>query len=448
MNGDPNPYAPPTVAEPEFQSSRFWQVVGIDLLAKSGATLPKVDLDTGVFEGPMKSIPRVVKTTRPMAIFTGLAFFGIYLFLREYLGLQSLGLLLPFFILLFLAKRLGILRDNLSSVLRVWTFVEESRAKRYTLRRRMRLGVLFLIFFSILAPPFLDNPGITWILIWLRWVLPLGALTIIALAIWSLMDRPKIRTKAESPGWMRISRVHPDALSYLMAEEQQGMQQEEVGPIHRKRLVHTVYYHKYPLRMLIGHRIWNPLAIFQITIMKFLRSKLLVRPAYHFSEAEKLPLEKLCPPLQQSIASWLAGHGDWSYVIGDHLTSPAGDLTVENAVLASPDRMHCIQFTRAWLEQKPEKGVTQYHFMTWLADGKHVTTHNHPCLSLSNPHLHHRAKGNPDQVFSAHLKNLSGLEPSAAMDIPELLERLEREKEETDLLLTEKGYQSGTHEAI
>jgi hypothetical protein len=98
------------------------------------------------------------------------------------------------------------------------------------------------------------------------------------------------------------------------------------------------------------------------------------------------------------------------------------------------------------MEQTPAKGVTQFRFMTWLADGNHITTHDHPVFALSNPHLHHRASGTPDQVFQAHLRNLSGHAVDPSSGVTHLRARLLHEKEETDRLLTEKGLQSEVRE--
>jgi hypothetical protein len=208
-----------------------------------------------------------------------------------------------------------------------------------------------------------------------------------------------------------------------------------------ERRIRTVYYHRYPLRLLIGHRIRNPFAILQVSLMKLFRSKLLVREAYHFSEATETPLDSLCQPLREAAESWLADHPGWAFVTGDRLPSPAGDLVMETAVLVSPGLEHCATLIRAWMEQTPAKGVTHFRFITWLEDGNHVTTHDHPYLALSNPHLHHRASGKPEQVFQAHLQNLSGHAVAPSSGIEHLRARLLQEKEEGDRLTTEHGLQ-------
>ena len=447
MSTDPNPYAPPGVAEPEVQSTRYWYVQGTDLLAKNGATLPKVDLDTGVHEGPMTAFPRVVKVTNPADILKGLALLGAVFFLRDYFHLEKFGLFLPFFILLLLLKRIGVLRESTNSVVRVWSFIETPRAKRSILRRRLRIGAMILMFMTIMCPPFLDGALPDFLAIWFQWILPAGILTMLGLAIWAIFDRPKTKTKVDSPGWLRFSGIDPQALAHLRADEEAYHLQHAALATYRKRLVRTVFYHRYPLRMLIGHRIYNPFAILQLFLMKFLRSKLLVRQAYHFSEAEEVSLGNLCPPLREAAESWLAARPDWIFITGERLPSPAGDLVVECADIASPGLEHCLRITRAWMEQKPEKGITQFTFMTWHADGSHSSTVDQPYLALRNPQLHHRASGPPERVFQAHLRHLSGHTISPAASIPELHARLLDEKEETDRLLTEHHLQDETREA-
>jgi hypothetical protein len=246
----------------------------------------------------------------------------------------------------------------------------------------------------------------------------------------------------ECRGWLSISPIHPDALAFLSAREAERKSTENKDGEPKKRRIRTVYYHRYPLRLLIGHRILNPFAILQVSLMKLFRSKLLVREAYHFSEAQEMPLENLCLPIREAVDSWRYIFPDWTFVVGESFPSPAGDLFTESAILASPGLEHCAAIMRSWMEQTPAKGITQIRFITWLADGNHITTQNQPVFALSNPLLHHRASGLPEQVFQAHLRNLSGHAVDASSSIDHLRARLLHEKEETDRLLTEKGMQS------
>lgn len=446
MSSDPNPYAPPSVAEPEAPSSRYWYTDGTSLIVRSGATLPKVDLDTGATAGPMQPLQRVVNVANPADFLMGALVVGCFITLRSYFNVEGLGILIGLLLLLALVKRLGFLRGNPNSVLRAVTFIEEVRARRTTRRRRSRIGAMILIAVSIFASLFLSGNPADFVFTWFQWVLPGGVLGIIALTAWGIFDRPRTRTRSESPGWMRITRVHPEAMTFLLAEEQAIRQLEASRPPDRKRLVRTVYYHRFPLRLLIGNHVRNPLVVLRVALMKWLRSRLLVRDAYHFSEALEVPLTDLSEPLREAAESWLSTHPGWSFVTADRLNSPAGDLTCETVVLASPGLEHCAKISRVWLVQNPDKGSNQFTFLTWLADDSHFSTLDQPYLPLKNPHLNQRASGPPEQVYQAHLSGTAALDVSPSRDSSELLARLHREKEETDRLLTEQGLQSEVRE--
>jgi hypothetical protein len=447
LSSDPNPYAPPSVAEPEAPSSRYWYTDGTSLIVRSGTTLPKVDLDTGISEGPMEVFPRVVHVANPLDFLMGALVVGGFLALRSYANLESVGLLIPLLLLFALGKRLGLLRGNPNSAVSAFTFIQEHRARRATLRRRFRIGIMILIAVTIFATLFLSGNPADFVITWFQWVLPGGVLGIIALAIWGIFDRPRTKTRSDSPGWMRITGIHPDALTFLLAEEQSIRLLEASRPPGRKRLVRTTYYHRFPLRLLIGNQLRNPLVVLRVALMKFLRSRLLVRETYHFSEALEVPLTDLLEPLRHAAESWLSSHPGWSFVAAERLNSPAGDLTCENVVLASPGLEHCARINRAWLEQKPGQGSNQFTFIAWLEDGSHFSTLDQPYLPLKNPHLHQRVSGTPEQVYQAHLRSTAALAVSPSRDLNEALARLQREKEETDRLLTDKGLQSEVREA-
>ena len=95
LSSDSNPYAPPGVAETEAPSSRYWYSDGTSLIVRNGATLPKVDLDTGISEGPMEPFQRIVNVSNPLDFLMGALVVGGFLALRSYANLESVGLLIP-----------------------------------------------------------------------------------------------------------------------------------------------------------------------------------------------------------------------------------------------------------------------------------------------------------------------------------------------------------------
>lgn len=442
MINDSNPYAPPTVAETEARSTRYWQVEGIDLVAKNGAILPKVDLDTGVSEGEMKCIQRVgyntgVKVLRPMFIVVAV------IILNRFGTLEPVPVFLCFAIGLAIIGRIQALRGKPTDRLQVWAFAEAGRAKSAARRRRIRIGAMLLTAAALFLCPMLLSSHIGNFGEWMLGLFIGGIMLILALAIWAVIDSPKSRIKATSSGWLRISPIHPDALNFLMSREEARNLREAALPPGRKRRIRTIYLHRYPFRVLLGKRAPNPFIIMRIALMKLLRSRLLEREAFHFSEAVETPLENLCPPLRAAIESWHAIHPDWIFLTGEHLPSPANDLMVESATLASPGLEHCVHINRVWMEQNPEKGSTLVSFSTWLADDTVVHTHDHPLPPLQDPHLrHYRASGPPERVFEAHLRNLAGETTRPSPDLPSLLARFQSSKEQIDHLLTKAGLQS------
>ncbi len=441
MNGE-NPYAPPAVPESDAPSVRYWRTYGTSLFVRNGATLPEVDLETGVTgsDGKLKPIQRVHQNFGGSALSRMMAIFAAYFVLSSYFQIRGFMVVVCVFAVSFVLR----LRGTPGGRIAIWTFTEARRARRTTLRRIIRLvGLVLLLITLFIIPLFIPQLSGTSILqAYMGWLA-----LIAALAVWAFFDRPKYKIHAADPGWLRITPIHPTALEFLGSIEAAENLQLAGNPLPRRRLVHTTYYWRYPLRLLIGHHIRNPLVILRAVLMKLLRSRLLVRDSYHFSEAVDIPLEKLAPPLREAVESWLAAHPGWTFIEGEHLPSPAGDLMSETACLAAPGLDHCAQVSRAWLNQRPEKGVNHFRFITWLEDGSYLTTCDQPFLVLSNAHLHYRASGAPESVFQSHMGHLNSVNIRPATDPDDLRARLLHIKQETDRLLTEKGLQSEVREA-
>lgn len=245
---------------------------------------------------------------------------------------------------------------------------------------------------------------------------------------------------------MRIAPVHADALLFLMLIENRQRQEPTAQPEARKRLVRTSYFHLYPLRILLGNK-KNPLILIRIALMKLMRSRLLERETYPFSEAEPTPAGRLCEPLREAIQAWSLLHPDWFFLSGERLPSPSGEVTVESATLTAPDLAHSAFITHAWAAMRPEQGVTQFSFGTWLTDGSLIRTNDHPFIELSNPRVHEaRTKGAPERVFLAHLQRCAGQPLSPARDSEELHARILQANEESDRLTTEMGLHSEARE--
>ncbi len=441
-----NPYAPPAVAETEAGSSRYWRIDGAGIILKNGATLPKIDLDSGVSEdeGKLRSIQRIHQNVGGGSIIRIFVLVALYLVLNSYFKISGVSIFLFFIIGTVLFSRFMNLSGVQSTRIVFWIFTEERRAKRAAIRRYIRLGTLALLVVGLIVRmllPFGATP-FDFLKIYFFWIC-----LMIALGLWALFDRPKFKIRAADPGWLRITPVHPKALEFLSTIEADEMQQHESADQPRKRLIRTVYLHRYPLRMLIGRMHRNPLMILQIALMKLFRSRLLVREFFHHSEATETSQESLCLPLREACDSWLASHPDWIFVSAERLPSPAGDLIVETAHLAAPGLEHCLRIARAWMQHTPQKSNNQFTFITWIDDGtEHISTCDQPYLALKSPQFHHRAKGDSEAVYQAQLGHIVGFMIHRPQDIAALLELLRIDREETDRLLEEQKFQSAVRE--
>ncbi len=163
MTGE-NPYAPPTVSEPEsvlICSGDGWKLLGDILLVRIGGTLPMVDLETGVFD------PSLQPYRLPHTLFHSDKSF--------------------------------------------WSHAEPPRAFYYRLRyfiREVCFWPLFLMaMFAPVAnlPPYLSAfSGFTSLAIFFPYV------------VWGWLDRSKLNFEdSVTPGWLRITNFHPLALAYL-----------------------------------------------------------------------------------------------------------------------------------------------------------------------------------------------------------------------------------------
>lgn len=446
-SSDANPYAPPSVLETEAPATLAWQVDGTGVLAKNGATLPQVDLDTGVSEGPMRSLRRVGEFN--LAIVVASAVFGIggYFGAKHVFGGEFFG----FFCLLLVGQmvfgRLRTLRGAATQRVLVWTFLEESRARRIARRRWLRISAMLVIAISMVVLPLLLVGPHKDLMKWFTRLFAVGIPLLIILIAWAVLDQGKTRIRPGPQGWLRIERVHPEALAKLREIEREIRDKE--GSLHavRKRRVRTSWFHRYPLRLLIGKNWKRPILVINIALMKLLRSKLLERETYHFSEAEEIPVAKLCDALVKFNDDWRFAHPDWIFISARHLPSPAGDLMVDSLFLASPGLEHCASVSHVWLARNHGEGTTETCFFTWVEDGRVVASIDHAPLPLSSPRMiGQRVSGTPEQVFESHRNLCAKHAISASRDRSELLARIRNLMEESDALLTEAGFQSVVRE--
>lgn len=440
MNPD-NPYAPPATAEPEAPSSLLWQLDGVSLFVKNNTVLPKVDLETGETTGDLKAVRRILRVRAGSSAILRVIIIVVAIQFIPYTGRHNPFLLfLGLFVVMFLFKQGQALRANPARRVLIWEFAGPRTQRGRLVRNKWRVAIYVLGLVSILTSfvPSLSYDQ--------EQQFRFGGFAILLInLVWRVIDLPKARAQAGPPGWLKISPVHPEAVRFL-SHLQQESRSDSVRAATRGKLMHTAYFHRYPLAMLLGKR-KNPFTIFSLFLAKLLRSHQLRRDAYHFSEAESRALEELCPHLQNQAASWITGHPGWHFLSGSHQVFPAGDIILEFANLASPGLEHHLNISASWNVGAPGYIPAQSNFTTWLADDTSIVTHERPFLQLRIPGIQEfRAKGNPDAVFQSHLQHIAGKPLDPPKDAEEFLSRLDARRAVTDRRLTELGYQSETRE--
>lgn len=434
MNDD-NPYAPPLVADPQAPPARAWYLEGISLIAKNQAALPMVDLNTGEHGGEMKCIRRALLKRNPVTLVGTILLIAAFLILSNENAVDPALLFCGLVGAMFLLKQIEALRASPSQRLHVMEYVGQKSLKGRVARTRWRTTIYLaciLLFFGEALP------GMTGVAF-----LPIAFVALIANMIWAILDKPPARSLPGPPGWMKISPIHPEAVRFLSASqnaEEMKIPVNETGV--RSRRIRTTYFYKFPLSMLVGRR-KNPFSILNITLAKLLRSHLLARDTFHFSEEAPTELTALSAPLQERINYWVMAHPDWNFQAGTRLVSPDGDIIVESAHLTPATLEHDLCITCSWNIAAPARLIFQNSFISWLRDGAHISTHDHSFLTLQDPRSHSfRARGGMEKVYQAHLGNCAGQSLDPPADKAELAARILELKEEADRRLTGLGYQS------
>lgn len=431
MDGE-NPYAPPLTLETEFPVSRPWRIEGISVLVKNQAALPMVDLNTGEHDGNLKCVRRTLWKSSPASFFVLLPILGVYLVIKSGYRVDPVTIVIVSFLGVFILKQIQALRGSPSRSLHVMEYLGKKSLQRAT-RAKIRRGINLLYIILFLVGTMGAFPGVS--------VLPVGILVILGCWIWAIFDRPPASSLPGPPGWMKISPVHHEALRFLSALEAET-RAENTAEWSPRSKVRTTFYYKFPLAILIGRR-RNPLAIFNIAMAKLLRSHLFKRDTYHFSESVPVDLADLCEPLREDMASWIAAHPDWVFRTGERLPFPDGDIISETARLSPDTFEHELWISRSWHVATPTPLNLQHTFLTWLANGRRVTTSDVPFIRLDDPACDSfRATGDLEQIYQAHLRNAAGKPLDPPQDHATRIARILAVQEETDRRLTGLGYQS------
>ncbi len=438
-----NPYAPPKSTGVESSSLPSWQCYGERVVAKNGAALPKVDLETGVSDGELIGISRVYQPSGAGQAFRVVLLIAVYMIAKNVLHTEDSWLLWTVVGGAILVNWLLRLRGNVGGTVTILEYREAALERPRAIRRKLRGGMLFLSLGTMIGGPWLvarSYPADLYLLLG-------GIGVLVARTVWAAFDRPKTRSESGPAGALRIRNVHPEAMMKLRKIEAEERQKNAAATVARKRRVFTSFYHKFPLASLLGDGWKNPFMILVVALMKVLRSKRLERGSFDFTEAVEIREDEMNEALRAKTAAWLAAHPDWSPFLMEKLPSPVGDLTIETALLASPGFEHAACFHHSWLERKPTAGVSEFSFLTWLKNGKILCTTHMPLLPIERPDVDAaRVRGTAERVFQAHLVRCGGREINPATSPAELRERFQQERRDAGALLEAAGLRGPARE--
>lgn len=441
---DDDPYAPPKTTESEAASLRYWKCYGERVMARNGAALPMVDLETGVSDGAMTAVPR---SYQPFGIYQGLRGLipiGVFIAVRNYRTLadgDSLWFLVGGAILISWILRIA---GGGGGTIMIWEHREASMERRRVIRQKLRTGLLVSAFVLVIFGPSLLTTSYSSSI----QMIVAGIMMLVTSFIWRIFDKPKTRCESAPNGWLRIRNVHPEAmrkLRHIEQAERKNLVDEEL-PLVRK--VYTVFLYRFPLRFLIGRTTKNPLTILAITLMRLLRSKRLEREAFEYSEAQEIRTDEIHDRLTEVLSAWQSEHPGWEMIQQQRLPSPSGDITVDSVFLTSPGLEHLLCLHHTWTVRDVGAGITESSFLTWQENGKILCTSETrplPIRRLSVEYL--RVKGHNREVFQAHLNRCVGHQISPATNREHLLARLAAEKQETSNALEAAGLRGPSHEA-
>lgn len=442
-----NPYAAPATREPEAPAALPWQLDGAGLLARHQVLLPAIDLETGANEGEM--VP-VARTHTGLRLHRGLGFAALVMAwsaARQWLPFANLWLLLG---LVTAGAAWGWLIDLRGGPGARVTVIEQrqaARERRRLARQKTRSTIATVGAGLLLVPLFVPHwwPDWPWSYSAVMWS---GAVALwSAQGIWALCDRQRVRCTAGPAGWLRLTPLHPRAREHLAALEG-AARVAHAAAGGRKRLVCTSYYHRLPLRSLLGKPPWSVGRLIKTALLKALRSKMLEKETYHPNEADPVPAATLCLSLRARIEAWCRDHPEWTTRLAERCVSPDGSLTGEGARLMAPEQPHVMFFTIAWATRRqPSPEAVHYGFAAWTKTGTFVSTSDFEWSPFQIPGIDAaRVEGKPEQVWQSHLARCAGHDLDPIRDLADLQARVHQTNQVIHDFHTRMGWHSPLRE--
>lgn len=414
---DANPYAAPRDLAAHESEALQWRLEGADLLVKNRAVLPAVDLETGVSDGELVT---VLRQHQPLKGFLpGLLTFAlVYGFgsSRGNDGSLTAYVLLAVFVIFFLR---ALFRGNIS----VWDQREAVKHRRRVLRGRFAAGLVCAAPLAFVAASIFGDPLALPVLE----IMVACILLMLGGVVLSIVGRSRLRVGGGPQGWLKIRKLHPDAISYLRKHEEERQAVLEASGERKIWRVYTAFLHKYPLSILIDRKTGIWMAV-MLVLLKVLRSKQMEQTMLAADGAVDVELGGLHAQLQDEVARWAAGHPEWKLLRATELDAPFSIIRQEACAFVDPALEHAVSFSCSWAKSKSDKVRCHSVFSTWLEDGTLLVTASCAVVKTGREGVEYQsAKGGAEAVFQAHLARCAGRAIRASASLQELRERLVEE---------------------
>jgi hypothetical protein len=174
-------------------------------MAKDGATIPKIDLETGEQSENMERVCRTYQRGG-FIILLPLIMLGLaYYFILNYRSPELVILFVGIASILIIS--LGSWKSSKHPAITVWEHISPSSNHGRVFRKRLRGWIGWVetaLLFGWALPS--DSPS---------WILAAAILLMVSNKLWAHLDKGITRTLPGPPGWLVISPIHPCAFTFL-----------------------------------------------------------------------------------------------------------------------------------------------------------------------------------------------------------------------------------------
>jgi hypothetical protein len=436
---DTNPYASPKelAAAPAAESLQ-WRTDGSGLLVKHRTVLPPVDLETGATDGELVTVMR-----QHVPRHVGNLLLAAIVALVVYQLIWNTGFSVTAYVVIVFLVSLSLRFFNRSGTVVIWDQRGGVRHRMRKMRDRFRFGL------ALLAPALFLSAALfpsAFSMLPIFGIFGVSLLLLLLSLVMGLFGRSPLKVGEGPQGWLRISKIHPDALAFLMRLEQEEQAQLESAGKPQAWRVYTAYFYRYPLSLLIDVKtgVWTSMVL---VVMKWFRARQLEQTMLALDGAVESAMESLHHELRETAGRWLEAHPGWRVSGAAVLDAPFSVIRQEFVSLTDPALEHALTFTATWAKAKP--GVVRCFTIlnTWLDNGVMIATANCAVVRTGRTGVDYQhTKGDAEAVRTVHFARCAGHTPVPAGTPEEMKRRLVEERQLATRELEELGWNSPVRE--